>query len=398
MLAQRTAAATAFTRRDAVRLVVAVSLLVAALTAILSIDLLPQAAFRATSATSLRPTSTRRAPASTPAWSPPLHAREEARRKVEFAYDYSPTAGQLSAAQQLAVFERTVAPVDAAFGAVLSDEARQAALSTAVEGLSPQATTTLQGLDKASWTALRTELERVLDAAQRQEVRDTDLPAARAALASRASLSFPEDQRSLAGAILQPLLVANSSYDAVATEQAREQAAAAVEPVAVDIKQGELIVQAGARLTEADLEKLDALGVLDAEPDRIRIGGWFLLAVLTVALFLGWVWRFRPGLLAPQQRAAADRPLPRRGDARPEAHRGPLDPALLRSPGRGGTAHHDPARRRGGGRPDRDHRRARLRRRGLASSWASTSSSADWRASWRSAAVSGCSSSRRRRC
>ena len=294
MLAQRTAPATAFTRRDAVRLVVAVSLLVAALTAILSIDLLPQAAFRGTVG-DLAPTDVY-APRAGQYTSvvATAAAREEARRNVEFAYDYSPTAGQLSAAQQLAVFERTVAPVDAAFGAVLSDEARQAALSTAIEGLSPQATTTLQGLDKASWTALRTELERVLDAAQRQEVRDTDLPAARAALASRASLSFPEDQRSLAGAILQPLLVANSSYDAAATEQAREQAAASVEPVSVDIKQGELIVQAGARLTSADLEKLDALGVLDAEPDRVRIGGWFLLAVLTVALFLGWVWRFRP--------------------------------------------------------------------------------------------------------
>jgi putative nucleotidyltransferase with HDIG domain len=294
MLAQRTAPATSFTRRDAVRLVVAVSLLVAALTAILSIDLLPQAAFRGTVG-DLAPADVYapRAGQYTSAVATAA-AREAARRKVEFVYGYSPTGGQLSAAQQLVIFERTVAPVDAAFGAVLSDEARQAALSTAIEGLSPQATTTLQGLDKASWTALRTELERVLDAAQRQEVRDTELPAARAALASRASLSFPEDQRALAGTILQPLLVANSSYDAVATGRAREQAAAAVGPVTVDIKQGELIVQAGARLTEADLEKLDALGVLDAEPDRIRIGGWFLLAVLTVALILGWVWRFRP--------------------------------------------------------------------------------------------------------
>src|SRR3989337_637799 len=134
-------------RRDAVRLFVAVSLLVAALTAILSIDLLPQAAFRGTVG-DLAPTDVY-APRAGQYTSvvATAAAREEARRNVEFAYDYSPTAGQLSAAQQLAVFERTVAPVDAAFGAVLSDEARQAALSTAIEGLSPQATTTLQGLD-----------------------------------------------------------------------------------------------------------------------------------------------------------------------------------------------------------------------------------------------------------
>ena len=104
----------------------------------------------------------------------------------------------------------------------------------------------------------------------------------------------PEPQRVLGGELLSPLLVANSSYDAAATEQAREQAAAAVQPIVVDLKQGELIVQAGARLTEADLERLGAVGVLEPKSDPVRIGGWFLLAALTVALFLGWVWRFRP--------------------------------------------------------------------------------------------------------
>ena len=187
-----------------------------------------------------------------------------------------------------------MAPIDAAFGAVLSDEARSAALATAVEGLTPASVATLQGLDAAGWTALRLELANVLDAAQRQEVRDTDLPGARAALASRVSLAFPEAQRVLGGEMLSPLLVANSSYDAAATERARQQAAAAVQPIMVDLKQGELIVQAGARLTEADLERLGAVGVLDPKSDPVRVGGWFLLAALTVALFLGWVWRFRP--------------------------------------------------------------------------------------------------------
>jgi putative nucleotidyltransferase with HDIG domain len=294
MLSSSVASAAAFTRRDAVRLAIAAGALVAVLTAVLAVDLLPQAAFtgdvgdlapqavyapRATTYTSQIATEA---------------ARQEARRTVEFVYDYTPASGQLSAAQQLAAYDGVVAPIDAAFGAVLSDEARLAALATAIEDLSPASVATLQALDSAGWTALRLELANVLDAAQRQEVRDTDVPGARAALASRVSLAFPEPQRVLGGEILTPLLVANSSYDATATEQAREQAAAAVEPTVVDIKQGELIVQAGARLDDADLERLGAIGVLDAQPDPARLGGWFLLAALTVALFLGWVWRFRP--------------------------------------------------------------------------------------------------------
>ena len=294
MLVARAISAAGFTRRDALRLTVAVGVLVAIMTAILSVDLLPRVAFKG-AAGDLAPADVY-APRATLFTSSvaTAAAREEARRSVEPVYDYTPTSGQLSAAQQLAAFERTVAPVDAAFGAVLSDEARMAALAAAIPGLPPEALATLQGLDKAGWATLRTELARVLDAAQRQEVRDTDVPAARAALASRVALAFPEEQRALGGLVLAPLLIANSSYDAAATQEARLQAAAAVQTKSVDIKQGELIVQAGARLTEADIEKLDALGVLDAEPDRVRVGGWLLLSALTVALFLGWVWRFRP--------------------------------------------------------------------------------------------------------
>ncbi len=294
MLAPGVDSTAAFTRRDAIRLAIAAGALVAVLTAILAVDLLPQAAFTggvgdlAPAAVYAPRATTYTSGVATDA------AREEARRTVDFVYDYSPASGQLSAAQQLAAYDRTVAPIDAAFGAVLSDEARLAALATAIEGLTPRSIVTLQELDGGAWTDLRLELANVLDAAQRQEVRDTDLPGARAALASRVSLGFPEPQRVLGGEILAPLLVANSSYDAPATEQAREQAAAAVEPTVVDIKQGELIVQAGARLTEADLERLGAIGVLDAAPDPARIVGWLLLSALTVALFLGWVWRFRP--------------------------------------------------------------------------------------------------------
>ena len=187
-----------------------------------------------------------------------------------------------------------MAPIDAAFGAVLSDEARQAALRDRHRGPDAALHRHAPGARRGAWTDLRLELASVLDAAQRQEVRDTDLPGARAALASRVSLGFPEPQRALGGEILAPLLVANSTFDAPATEQAGSRPPPPSSRRSWIIKQGELIVQAGARLTEADLERLGAIGVLDAAPDPARIVGWLLLSALTVALFLGWVWRFRP--------------------------------------------------------------------------------------------------------
>ena len=296
MLTTHATSAAGFSRRDAARLTIAVALLVAVLTTILAADLLPRTAFRG-AAGDLAPADVY-APRATTVTSQAATAaaRAEARRTVDFLYDYSPVSAQLSAAQELAAFDRTVAAVDGAFAVALPEKERADALGIALPGLPSDALATLKAFDATGWASLRVEMQRVLDAAQRQEVRDTDVPAARAALASRVSLAFPEDQRTLAGQILTPLLVANSSYDAAATNRAREQAAAAVAPVTLDIKQGELIVQAGARLTDADLEKLAALGVLDAEPDRVRIGGWLMLSVLTVALLLAWVWRYRPAL------------------------------------------------------------------------------------------------------
>ena len=58
-----------------------------------------------------------------------------------------------------------------------------------------------------------------------------------------------------------------------------------------------MVVRNGEPLTAADLEVIEALGLSqDARPSLALFGGWFLLAVLTVTMLLGWIWRFRPTL------------------------------------------------------------------------------------------------------
>src|SRR4029450_327807 len=66
-------------------------------------------------------------------------AREEARQHVPPQYDSSPERGQLTAGQQLNALEEVINPVDAAFAAVLTPEARQAALRQAIPDLAPAA-------------------------------------------------------------------------------------------------------------------------------------------------------------------------------------------------------------------------------------------------------------------
>lgn len=295
MLARRNVYAPPLTRRDAVRLLVAAVGLIVPLAAILSLDILPSGV--SLSQGDVAPTDVR-APRTIEFTSQGEtdQARVAARNAVAPQYDYTPQRGEIAAAQQSRAFDRAVSPVDAAFNAVLTEETRVSALGAAMPALSTDAKRTLQGLERRDWEALRREMQQVLEETQRQEIRDTVLPATRSALGDRLDPSLPSAQRSLATEILSPLIVANSTYDAAATAVARELAGSRVQPVAYTIKQGELIVQAGRRIQATDLEKLGALGLLDPHPDLVRLVGWFGLASLAVGLLLTWLWRFRPAV------------------------------------------------------------------------------------------------------
>src|SRR4029077_18734951 len=59
------------------------------------------------------------------------------------------------------------------------------------------------------------------------------------------------------------------------------------------ILQGEVIVRAGTKIGDVDLERIQALGLDVSHPDYAGLAGWFCLAGLLVVLVLGWIWRFR---------------------------------------------------------------------------------------------------------
>ena len=285
-----------FTRRDGLRALGLGLLLVLTLGAVLAFDALPGPFAGSSAVVDDVATIDIRAPRALTYESEVATAqrRDEARQEVPPQYDYTPERGRTTAEQQLAEFENVVAPVDAAFAAVLPDISREAALRAAVPQLTSGAKDTLAQLERVDWVALRGEMMRVLETTQRQEVRDTLLAEARGSLANRVTTRFAPDQRALAGELLSPLLVANSTFDASATEIAREQAANRVDPVRFSISRGELIVQQGERVNDLTRERLSQFGLLDPRPDPARAAGWFLLAGMFVALLLGWLWRFRP--------------------------------------------------------------------------------------------------------
>jgi putative nucleotidyltransferase with HDIG domain len=212
-------------------------------------------------------------------------------------FDYTADNAIAIANEQATAFTERVRRVDTAFATDLSAEERTALLETAIPGLSETGRATLQAIDAPRWAAVRTEAARVLDATLRTELRDTQVADTRAGIAGRMGGDLDEAERMLAGEIIRPLIIPNSSFSQTLWVQEQDRAAEDVEPVRVEIAQGEVVVRNGTPLTAADLEAIQELGLnQDAPLDMATLAGWFLLAVLTVSMLLAWIWRFRPTL------------------------------------------------------------------------------------------------------
>ncbi|MEA2610320.1 MAG: cyclic-di-AMP phosphodiesterase PgpH [Chloroflexota bacterium] len=296
MLTRRAANPIRFTRGDVPRIVIATVILVAALTAILGSDIIPQQPLIAT----VGQLASRDivAPRAIEFESRILTdaARAAASAAVPPQYSYaSENAITIAAAQQRA-FDARVARADATFSAALSPANRRTLLEISIPNLSETAKKTLVGLDVARWAAVRTEAARILDATLRTELRDTEVENTRTRLSSLMAGGLDESERMLAAELISPLLVPNSSFSDQLTNTARAKAAEGVTPTRVTIRQGEVIVRNGSPLAATDIEKIDALGMRETVVDVASFAGWVLLALLLVGTLLAWIWRFRPAL------------------------------------------------------------------------------------------------------
>jgi cyclic-di-AMP phosphodiesterase PgpH len=296
MLIHRAPVIARFTRSDATRLGVAAAILILVMTAILGADILPEETFQYAAADVARSDIVAPRPAGFDSVVLTERARAAAREDVPPQYTYNTDTAIAIAAEQAAAFDRRVGRVDTAFGAELTPEERKSVLEVAVPNLSDSARATLVELDAARWAALRTQAAKVLEKTLLAELRETDVAQTRTQLAGRMAGDLDAAERRLAAELISPLVVANSSFDQGLWDRARDAAAAAVEPVRVNVAKGEIVVRNGERLDAADLETIAALGIGEDTPDLAIFGGWLLLSALVVAMLLAWIWRFRPTL------------------------------------------------------------------------------------------------------
>src|SRR4051812_43633821 len=148
----RSASLRAFTRRDGVRLVGIGLLIIVALGMILAIDALPGPSSGIANGVATVDIRAPRALTYTSAVAT-QQRQQQARDQVVPQYDYSIDRAQTVTAQQADAFDASVAPVDAAYAAVLDDLSRQAALRAAIPSLTTRSQDTLAGLNQVQWTA-----------------------------------------------------------------------------------------------------------------------------------------------------------------------------------------------------------------------------------------------------
>jgi len=147
--------------------------------------------------------------------------------------------------------------------------------------LQPNTITDLLLLSDSRWKSIQQEALRVLEQTMRGAVLDDNLEGVRSGLQSLVTLALTGDQAQLVAAIVSPFVVPNSFYSPDLTEQARQAARDAVQPVTRSYVPGEIVVQRGTVIDEADLEALSRLGLAAEQASwEDYLGAFALIAAM----------------------------------------------------------------------------------------------------------------------
>jgi hypothetical protein len=222
-------------------------------------------------------------------------AQDAAAAAVTPRYDYTTDSASAKADLQAAELGLDLAPIDDAFSATKAPEARQVELEAALPSLPSDARATLEALDSSRWPVIKQAAQTLLVAAERQEIRDTALASRSVALIAQympSGLTTAEER--LVGDLASPLIVANSSYSATLTQQAKDQAVAAVKPVQDTIQSGQVIVDQGHVIGASEMVRIAYFRLDSTAVDWGIPAAWMLLGLAVAAMLVGWLWRFRP--------------------------------------------------------------------------------------------------------
>jgi putative nucleotidyltransferase with HDIG domain len=179
-------------------------------------------------------------------------------------------------------------------GAIDAAEVTQRISAEAELMFSDRATVAL--LTPAQWQQVVAAAATALDTTLQGRIIEDDLSEIRAEVRELITADLLEEQRVLAGNLAASLVEPTDVVDEQLTEQEQERARAAVPPVEVTVRQGELIVAEGQVIGVEQFEELDALGLTQPLVDVGTVIGNALMAILIAGLLVAYLWRYEPAI------------------------------------------------------------------------------------------------------
>ncbi|MBI2865576.1 MAG: HDIG domain-containing protein [Chloroflexi bacterium] len=168
--------------------------------------------------------------------------------------------------------------------------------------LSPQSVDLALSLPPQSWQAVISETVRDVGDTLRMRVNPDQVAAAKERIYGKATESLPSEDAVLATEVASSLIKPNLQEDKAETEKERRAARDRVPPVRVSLEKGEVILRDGEIITAEDLEKLEAVGLLNPEtkwPDILGVA--LLVSIVSLGLWL-YILNFQPRLMNDNRR------------------------------------------------------------------------------------------------
>lgn len=160
--------------------------------------------------------------------------------------------------------------------------------------LRPEIIDQILALSNLRWYSISQDALRALEQVMRSPVRDTNIDAIHGNLAFIVSLALTEAEAAIVVELVNPFIVANSFLSPELTDAARQQARQSVEPITQTYVEGEIIIQRGQLVTNADIEALQTLGLIRPSNPVLDYLGILGLVSVTMSFVGIYYHRRRP--------------------------------------------------------------------------------------------------------
>ncbi len=141
-------------------------------------------------------------------------------------------------------------------------------------------------MNQADFEAAKVDILSIIDLLMRQDIREDQLSAVQRSARRQASLDLTPTQENVVTNLAPQFIVPTVFPDEAETAAARAEAVAAVEPIVRSVTKDQRIIGTGDIVTEADVEMLTELGLMQRELDWRSVGSLFIASLLLVTVII----------------------------------------------------------------------------------------------------------------